>query len=442
MFSRRDIIGLLFVLFLLPCVSADSVSFLDKINGSLEDDARFGYSPSLYGDYLAVGAALESLGGSNRGAVYVFKRGSSDSFNFISKFNGTLENDAAFGYRVSLYGDYLAVGAYGESMGGSNRGAAYIFKRNSSDDFNFLQKLNGTLENNAYFGIYVSLYGDYLAVGAYGESLGGTNRGAAYVFKRNSSDDFNFLQKFNGTLENGAYFGDPVSLHGDYLVVAAHQEGMGGTDRGAAYVFKLNSSDDFNFLQKFNGTLEDGAYFGDFVSMYGDYLVVGAERENMGGGDRGAAYVFKRNSSDDFNLVQKLNGTLENSAYFGSAISLYGNYLSVGAFAEDMGGVARGSAYVFKRNSSDDFNFIFKLNGSLENDAYFGRFLSLYGDYLVVGAYLENMSGSDRGAAYVFKIVVSSVSVSSPAVRSLLPFGSLLLALILVFGVFGWLMLS
>ena len=432
---------LLFVLFLVPCVSADSVSFLDKINGTLENDAGFGWSTSLYGDFLVVGADSENMSGSNRGAVYVFKRNSSDDFNFLQKLNGTLENDAYFGVSVSLSGDYLSVGAYQEDMGGGGRGAAYVFKRNSSDDFNLISKLNGTLEDGAIFGNSVSLHGDYLSVAASYEDMGGSERGSVYVFKRNSSDDFNLISKLNGSLENGARFGSSVSLFGDYLSVSSYTEDMGGTGRGSVYVFKRNSSDDFNFAQKINGTLENNSYFGWGISLYGDYLAAGSYYEDMGGSNRGSTYVFKRNSSDDFNLVSKLNGTLEDSARFGYSVSLYGDYLIAGAYEEDLGGSDRGAVYVFKRNSSDDFNFVSKLNGTLEDGALFGIFVSLHGNYFGVGAFGEDMGGADRGAAYVFKIVTSSV-VSSSAPRTLLPFGGFAMFFVLLIGVSGWLMFS
>ncbi|MCV6608475.1 MAG: hypothetical protein OIF32_09690, partial [Campylobacterales bacterium] len=49
--------------------------------------------------------------------------------------------------------------------------------------------------------------------------------------------------------------------------------------------------------------------FGHGVSIDGDYAVVGAFREDTGGNDGGAAYIFKKNSSGDYTQIQKIQAS-------------------------------------------------------------------------------------------------------------------------------------
>ena len=122
-------------------------------------DDRFGFSVSLDGDSLAVGAYYEDSnqttitngssasannGSAKSGEVYVYKR--TGAIWAQEAYVKASNNDAGdlFGYRVSLSGDTLAVGAYQEdsnqttitngssaSADNSNSasGAVYVYKR-------------------------------------------------------------------------------------------------------------------------------------------------------------------------------------------------------------------------------------------------------------------------------------------------------------------------
>jgi hypothetical protein len=91
-----------------------------------------------------------------------------------------------------------------------------------------------------------------------------------------------------------------VAISGDYAIVGAQFEDGGGTDAGAAYVFHRDP---------LTGAWDAGTKlvapdaqafdeFGFSVAISGDYAVVGARLEDGGAGDplsaAGAAYVFRR----------------------------------------------------------------------------------------------------------------------------------------------------
>jgi len=86
-----------------------------------------------------------------------------------------------FGYSVSLFGDTVLIGAHHAS---ADSGSAYVFKR---VDGVWSEEAKLTASDGAandHFGHSVSLDGDTALIGAYRDDAGGVNEGAAYVFKR------------------------------------------------------------------------------------------------------------------------------------------------------------------------------------------------------------------------------------------------------------------
>ncbi|MCB7129976.1 MAG: FG-GAP repeat protein, partial [Candidatus Brocadiales bacterium] len=145
-----------------------------------------------------------------------------------------------FGYSVALSGDYALVGAPWEDAGGSGAGAAYIFYRTGINSWDSGTKLLAPdTQAGDYFGYSVAISGDYALVGAEEEDAGGGNAGAAYIFYRtgiNSWDGGTKIVAPDAQADN--LFGRSVAISGDYAVVGAPWEDAGGGEAGAAYVFK------------------------------------------------------------------------------------------------------------------------------------------------------------------------------------------------------------
>ena len=88
---------------------------------------RFGSTMTISGDNVVIGASWKDGAGSKRGAAYLFARdqGGADSWGQVQKLTASTPADMSFfAYSVSLSGETLVVGAYGEN---NSRGAAYIF---------------------------------------------------------------------------------------------------------------------------------------------------------------------------------------------------------------------------------------------------------------------------------------------------------------------------
>ncbi len=322
----------------------------------------FGRSVSISGDVLVVGANREDSGANNAGAAYLFARdqGGTDNWGQVKKLTASdVQADDYFGHPVSISGDVLVIGAWGEDSGGSLAGAAYVFERNQggADNWGQVKKLTASdAQADDRFGTAVSINGDVLLVGAWGEDTGAGDAGAAYVFVRNQggADNWGQVRKLTASdAQASDYFGYRMSISGDVLVIGAYGEDSGGSDAGAAYVFERNQGGVDNWGQVKKLTASDAQaddYFGRSVSISGDVLLAGAWGEDSGGSYAGAAYVYARNQggADNWGQVTKLTASdAQANDRFGISVSISDEVLLIGAHQEDSGGNNAGAAYVY-----------------------------------------------------------------------------------------------
>jgi hypothetical protein len=272
----------------------------------------FGYSVSLSGDTLLIGAMYHN---GSQGAAYVFVRSGAVWYQQqkLTAADGAANDQ--FGRSVSLSGDTAVVGS-------ANRSSAYVFVR-SGAVWSQQQKLTASgVAANDQFGWSVSVDGDTAAIGAHGSN---SSQGAAYVFVRSGTA---WSQQQKLTAAGGAAgddFGYSVSVSGISAVIGA--TGRNG-NRGAAYVFS-------NLLGLWSQQQElaagDAAVdqrFGQAVSANANWVVVGVHPSNM----QGAAYVFGRRDgawAQEQKLAPSAGG-----AQFGLSVAVNGETVAAGALSD------------------------------------------------------------------------------------------------------------
>jgi hypothetical protein len=352
------------------------------------------------GNTAIVGANLEDTGGASAGAAYIFTR-SGTTWSQQKKIQASdIQEYDFFGERVAISGDgnTAIVGVYGEDTGGGNAGAAYIFTR-SGTTWSEQQKIQALdKEANDYFGwsIAISDDGNTAIVGAYREATGGSYTGAAYIFTR-SGTTWTQQQKIQPT-QAGDRFGYSVTISGDgdtTIVGAPWFEDTGGTDAGAAYIF-TRSGTTWSEQQKIQASDEQAYdYFGWSVAISGDgnTAIVGAHKEDTGGTDAGAAYIFTW-SGTTWTQQQKIQPTQAVFEFgYSVAISDDGNTAIVGYGAS-------GAAYIFTR-SGTSWSEQQKIT---ESGVLFGLSVAISGDgnTTIVGASGDDTDATDAGAAYIY----------------------------------------
>ena len=136
---------------------------------------------------------------------------------------------------------------------------------------------------------------------------------------------------------------------------------------------------------------EDGGQFGSSISISGDTIIIGAPFENIEGNGRGAVYVFDRNHGGEGNwgeVTKLIASDPEDYDWFGKAVAIDGNTIVVGAYGEDGSGHDFGAAYIYEYNHSGDskWNFIKKITASdQDNEDIFGLSVAIDGELIIVG---------------------------------------------------------
>jgi hypothetical protein len=262
-------------------------------------------------------------------------------------------------------------------------------------------------EGNDYFGRSAAIDGDYAIVGAVGEDSGGNGAGAAYIFYRTGDGSWDAGTKIVAPdPEPGDNFGISVSISGDYAIAGADHEDSGAANAGAAYIFHRTGSASWDTGTKIVAPDPDREnYFGRSVSISGDYAIVGAFGDTSKGQFSGAAYIFHRTGVTTWDAgIKIVSPDLDFEDNFGISVAMSNDYALVGAFGENSGGgTDAGAAYIFHRTGVNTWDAGTKIVApDPERDDYFGISVGISGDYAIVGAWGENTGALDSGAAYVY----------------------------------------
>lgn len=219
-------------------------TWTEKAKLTADEATDFGRSVSINGNYAVVGAT--NINQSPQiGAAYVFHL-SGDTWQqqaVLIASDGTTYD--YFGWSVSISGDYIIVGAPGANASGMiEPGAAYIFWRSGSVWIQQI-KLEPTAPHKVKdFGRAVAISGSHAVaiVGDPGDNEVAVGNGAAYLFERNGltwSLTEKIITRDAALFDN---FGASVAVEntsgsGVLVVVGAPCNNDSRVDEGAAYIF-------------------------------------------------------------------------------------------------------------------------------------------------------------------------------------------------------------
>jgi hypothetical protein len=443
------------ILLLISTFTIKSQTFQEKsIAVVLERDSRnlwLYQSVYIQGEYAFIGSEREYYGDTNTklgfGVVHVFKN-NNGKWNYHQKLTPShYLGPAFFGQKVSMFGDYAAIGTpsfeHHSYLGGiqtRNSGAVYIFQNIGGywHEYQFLEASDR--DTNDAFGYDVSINGNFMVVSAINEGWkdGFQFSGAIYVFE-NICGKWTQIQKIispdRNTTDN---FGASVFMSEKFLAVSATGEGNDSNNTnlrpyaGAVYIYE-KSGNKWVYSQKIVASDRDSFdAFGYDISISGNYLIVSAPykdkdlfRRNQAKKDKaGAAYIFE-NIKGQWCETKKVTATQQaKNDFFGRSVSIYGDYAVVGCSNDDYDVYEKnflsesGSVHVFHRNNGK-WNHIQKICASnREEISYFGWDVNIWEGRLIVGTINEDKnfgppfpSNYVDDAAYIFENVnyISSI---------------------------------
>ena len=263
-----------------------------KLTGSND---FFGFSVCLEGDLALIGAYGDDEFGSNSGAAYIFER-SAGSWSQQAKLKAS-DNESGdnFGYSVSIDGDTIVIGAAGGSK-------SYVFTSNGGSWSQEAKLIASDGANDDYFGCSVSVYGDFALIGAYGHNGNGENTGAAYVFVRSEGSWCQEAKLTASESQIFLSFGHSVSIYGDTAFIGAPGYYLYGPNTGAVYIFirefdgsptppEINGPFHGNVTVEYEYTFKSTQYFGDDLYYFVDW-----------GDDTNSGWIGPYSSGEEINL--------------------------------------------------------------------------------------------------------------------------------------------
>ena len=384
-------------------VKACENKMIDPADGAA--DSQFGKSLDINDEYIVVGAYRDDEIALNAGAAYIYD---CNGTNEIELKPQDLTAGDAFGNDVSVYKDWMMIGAPFDDITSPQTGTVYSYFNNGS--WTFSEKFNATdRSTNDYFGYSVdnSEILDFLSrpepvalIGAYGKN---SSTGAAYLFRYGTGWD----QSHQFLASDGAQndqFGYDVSIYGGFVLIGAPGDSDNGSSSGSAYFYLYNSIQ--NQWSQTKIKPDDGSAsssFGTSVHIDGNYMIIGAPSEDEIADNSGAAYIFHRVNGTWVQQAKLKACDVSPNSSFGISVKISGDHAIIGASSDDLAnGSNSGSAYIFERLGTEWHQKTKLVPSDGTTNFNFGLGTAIDGEKAVVGSGGHSINGGTSGAIYIF----------------------------------------
>jgi hypothetical protein len=425
-----------------PFVKRATLTSSDGVNGD-----QFGYSVSIWGNTIAVGAPAHNVdGNADQGAVYVFVEGakgwsSTTQAAELTASDGAGEFQPELGYSVSVCpggGNVVAGAPFTKATGAGFTGSVYVFNEPpggwSGSESQFTEETGaagGILGASVSCYVGVGLTGGAIATvaaGAYGPLSGG---GAVDMFTLTRTPEGQLVWSSGpaATLTatdptGGDELGWSVANEGDLVVAGAPRHTVdGNADQGAAYVFDEPSGGWTGTInQSAELTADDGAgLLGWSVAISGNSVVAGAPFATENGNTtQGGLYMWHRTlafggswlGSPAVLTISPSDGAYANDQ-LGRSVAIENDTIIGGTLATN-GDEGVASSYVFVPPAGGWPSGLDYDSAVLASDG-IGASVAIDGDAVVAGA--PNLSKSP-GDAEVFVRPDPKISITSPRAKT------------------------
>jgi hypothetical protein len=194
-------------------------------------------------------------------------------------------------------------------------------------------------------------------------------------------------------------------------------------DAGAAYIYDQNEGSTNNWGQVTKILADDSSDYSEFgysVAIDGEYAAVGSHADNVTGSNIGSVYMFRKDRGGNKNwgkTMKLLAGGGSDGDEFGISVSLDGDFLIVGAYQDDSMANDGGAIYVYYHMPEvQDYWWQMKkiVQGDSDRSDLFGFSTGVSDDKIIIGAFFDDGSAQDAGAAYLVsdELVVPTTSIN------------------------------
>jgi len=308
----------------------------------------FSYSIDVWGDTIAISSMTSVEDIENAGKVYIFD---SEGVLLTTIQSPEPEIMAAFGCKLCLYRDILLVTeCLKDDQGFVDAGVVHIF----DSEGDFLRTIHSPSPiNGGLLGCSIDANDEFILVGESGDwTSRPIDNGSVYVYNR----EYELVETLHSPdHQERTYFGIPVAINGDHIVVGEHHASVDGHERaGRAHIYDT----DWNLVATLQSpTPEDNGEFGMDVDIGGGLVVVGERKGDVVTMNEGKAYVFDLEG----NLIDTLvSPEPEIGAQFGWRVVTDGEIIVVADVFHSVDGVSKaGTVHIFGKGTANSVtNFI------------------------------------------------------------------------------------
>ena|GEM_PF-58250 len=343
------------------------------------------------------------------GSVQLFKRGADMKYTAAGTLTGSSAGGSQFGAAMAVAGDIALVGAPGEPNGGT----VYVYARAKDGSWSAAGSLPAQgVAAGDHFGAAIAIDGNRVAVGAPTRK----GKGVAYIFRR---DGATWIQESEqvapATVPVNAQFGAAVAVKGDRVIVGAPAANF------AVPAANVTRDSLFAALAVAATPAERTAIFERMTALVTP--TGGRGGQGGGGGGRGNAGVttgvviaFERASFGSWRQVGSLAPFEFSNVNFGTAISVVGNELWIGAPGSD------GSGRIYRLTADKDggWSGMKKLGvDTIETGALWAASFAVSGDKAIVG--MPGDGGGGGTVAFLGRSATSDWSLKSMSMPPIPP---------------------
>jgi len=319
-------------------------------NPTPNTDDQFGFSVTVDGNLVGVGAIRDDTANTDSGAVYLYDA-TTGSPPLLTITNPNAGQNEAFGYDIAIDGTNVLVGAPQDDTGAANSGVAYLFDTAGTQ---LLKFVNPTPAVQDDFGRDVDISGTKVVIGADFDDTAATNAGAAYIFDTLTCDNdtSNGGTAGDGICEaaqhsivnpnvSGTGFGWEVGIDGNNVVIGSANPIDGATFAGVAFVYDATTGNLIHTIP--NPAPGNADRFSQSLSISGNQIIIGATFDDTSVTSSGAAFEYDATTGLLVTTFLSPNPTA--NGLFGTGVGA-GSAL-IGSSGDNTGGVDVGAAYFF-----------------------------------------------------------------------------------------------
>jgi hypothetical protein len=176
-------------------------------------------------------------------------------------------------------------------------------------------------------------------------------------------------------------------------VVGARVDDDSGSASGSAYVYNTDGTSEIKIIASDGASVDQ---FGHSVAATNTHIVVGAYADDDSGSNSGSVYVYNTDGTSEIKIIASDGASGDN---FGISVAISDTKVVVGAYVDDDSGSNSGSAYVYNLDGTGEVKLTAS-DGAASD--FFGTSVAISDTKVIVGANYNDDAGSNSGSVYVY----------------------------------------